>query len=442
MTTASVQHFLVIYPRLPVDLLGKTVGETEDAIFSMFGLVHQSDRPVVLILDGLEHILLDRVSGEEPSATAGDQALLRRSQSCFLTLMANTAAKPGSNALILCTTCRQDDSSCSRFDRVFHLKPPDDSERKAILESIFLEGTRDGITKGNECTNDELQSLLYDLVEATVGKTYSELVQYCRQTLEYVARYEKPISPSTALLTLKERLQTTTPESLKSGYLGDSFDMRVLNARDLRSMNPSLLGLSNGRYDFPMKGQSAATAWKELEESIVLPLCRSKELEGLLYRDGGVEDQIMSGGLLLTGEPGTGKTEIAMHCARYASFLLPNVKLLDVSCTSLIHKEVGGSERAVRHLFESARKAAPCILLLGGIENIAAVRGNDPTTEGTLDRVLSTLLTELDGIDTVRRESAGHMAIIGITHNANWIDPALKRPGRLQKTIVLHRDWI
>jgi SpoVK/Ycf46/Vps4 family AAA+-type ATPase len=78
---------------------------------------------------------------------------------------------------------------------------------------------------------------------------------------------------------------------------------------------------------------------------------------------------------------------------------------------------------------------------MDGIENVAAVRGNDNTTEGTMDRVLSTLLTELDGVDNdnFSQDKAGGIAIIGITHNINWIDAALRRPGRLEKIIELGR---
>jgi len=77
--------------------------------------------------------------------------------------------------------------------------------------------------------------------------------------------------------------------------------------------------------------------------------------------------------------------------------------------------------------------------VMDGIENIAAVRGNDNTTEGTMDRVLSTLLTELDGVEneSSRNQTIGSMAIIGITNNPEWIDPALRRPGRLERTIWL-----
>jgi len=123
---------------------------------------------------------------------------------------------------------------------------------------------------------------------------------------------------------------------------------------------------------------------------------------------------------------------------QHVTRLLPGVKLIDVSCTSLVHKEVGGSERAVRRLFQAARAAAPCILLMDGLENVAAVRGYDNTTEGTMDRVLSTLLTELDGVDNGTQQSTGgKIAVIGITHDKHKIDPALRRPGRLEKVIDL-----
>jgi peroxin-6 len=76
-------------------------------------------------------------------------------------------------------------------------------------------------------------------------------------------------------------------------------------------------------------------------------------------------------------------------------------------------------------------------VLMDGIENIAAVRGNDNTIKGTMDRVLSTLLTELDGVDseTFSLDKPACLSIIAITHNANWIDPALRRPGSLGRVI-------
>jgi ATPases of the AAA+ class len=110
----------------------------------------------------------------------------------------------------------------------------------------------------------------------------------------------------------------------------------------------------------------------------------------------------------------------------------------------LIHKELGGSERCVHKLFEAVRAAAPCILVLDGIENIAPVRGHDNTSEGTMDRLLSTLLVEMDGVSRVGQSNGGDgIAVIGITHNPiSWIDPALLRPGRLEKCIHTEKPCI
>lgn len=143
-------------------------------------------------------------------------------------------------------------------------------------------------------------------------------------------------------------------------------------------------------------------------------------------------------GCLISGEPGVGKTTLAYHCSSLAA-KMSRVSLLDVSCTSLIHKEIGKSERSVQRLFSAVRAAAPCILLLDGIENVAHRRGNDSTTEGTMDRILSTFLTEMDGIETGGSDgcASGNVAVIGVTHNPDIIDPSLLRPGRLEKIITL-----
>lgn len=412
--------------------MGSAVGESEDALVSLFMAVIDSVEPVILVLDDLEHALEHQSGSSITTADAPEMHFKTRSQSTFLSMMDSIqrSATKGTRALVVCTVRNDVSDAIGRFDRTFHFETPTEHERRrAILSHLGV---------GNESDNPALESILTNLAESTVGRSHAEIAQYCRQAIGNVAREETSHDDALTILgALKDQLQNAAPASLRNGIMDDFVDMRVMTARDLGASSERTRDLRC--YTPALFGSSIDAAWKELQASIVIPLCQSGELHALLNQSGGAVQKVVTSGLLLTGAPGTGKSEIAYHCARYAASLLPSLKLLDVSCTSLIHKEVGGSERAVHHLFQCARKAAPCILLMDGIENIAAVRGNDPTVEGTLDRVLSTLLVELDGIDDDHSPSAqsGGVAVIGITHNVDWIDAALKRPGRLEKCVTL-----
>lgn len=383
----------------------------EDFLVSVFTSIREQQGNIVLLLDDIDHILNSDSTPSRPEIGRD----LRRSEAIFLSLLDSLKrySQPGSSVLLIGTSDK--DIVTGRFDHVVRLEPPNELERKGLITSLLI-------------PNDPLPSdkdvVLDALVDATNGTTYAELVQHCRLALEQCNIDDPPL---VVLHTLKERVGSARPESLKSGVLMDAVDLQVFTARDL---------VDFPKYEFAMKGCSAAAAWHEMKTNIIIPLCQWKELRQILPHN----DNVLRGGVLVTGPPGCGKTELALQCAKYAASLLPALRVLCVPCTSLIHKELGGSERAVQRLFSCARQATPCLLILDGIENIASVRGNDTTTEGTFDRVLSTLLLELDGVDNLG--GPGGIGVIGITHDALWIDPALRRPGRLQKTLVLKKDWV
>ncbi|MEM1844019.1 MAG: AAA family ATPase, partial [Desulfurococcaceae archaeon] len=91
---------------------------------------------------------------------------------------------------------------------------------------------------------------------------------------------------------------------------------------------------------------------------------------------------------------------------------------------------VGESERAIREIFRRARMVAPAIVFFDEIDSIAGVRGSDPS--GVIDRIVNQLLTELDGIQPLRR-----VIVIAATNRPDLLDPALLRPGRFDKLVYV-----
>jgi len=105
--------------------------------------------------------------------------------------------------------------------------------------------------------------------------------------------------------------------------------------------------------------------------------------------------------------------------------------VLSVKGAEVLSKWVGESERAVRELFRRAREAAPTLIFLDEIDALAPVRGQ-ATDGGTTDRVVAALLTELDGVEELR-----NVVVVGATNRPDLIDPALLRPGRLERLVYV-----
>jgi transitional endoplasmic reticulum ATPase len=131
-------------------------------------------------------------------------------------------------------------------------------------------------------------------------------------------------------------------------------------------------------------------------------------------------------GLLLYGPPGCGKTFLVKAIAGSGQ-----CNVLSVKGAELLNKWVGESERAVRELFRRAREAAPALIFLDEVDALAPVRGQS-TDGGTTDRVVASLLTELDGVESLR-----NVVVIAATNRPDLIDPALLRPGRLERLIFV-----
>ena len=137
-------------------------------------------------------------------------------------------------------------------------------------------------------------------------------------------------------------------------------------------------------------------------------------------------------GALLYGPPGTGKTLLAKAVATQCG-----VRFLAVKGPELINMYIGESERNVREVFARARAARPCIVFFDELDALAPARGSGGDSGGVMDRVVSQLLAEVDGLSGAGGED---VFVIGATNRPDLIDSALLRPGRFDKLLFVGVD--
>ncbi|XP_021837642.2 peroxisomal ATPase PEX6 isoform X3 [Spinacia oleracea] len=133
-------------------------------------------------------------------------------------------------------------------------------------------------------------------------------------------------------------------------------------------------------------------------------------------------------GVLLYGPPGTGKTLLAKAVATECS-----LNFLSVKGPELINMYIGESEKNVRDIFQKARSARPCVIFFDELDSLAPARGASGDSGGVMDRVVSQMLAEIDGLS----DSTQDMFVIGASNRPDLIDPALLRPGRFDKLLYV-----
>ncbi len=268
-------------------------------------------------------------------------------------------------------------------DRELGLSLPDGAVRKQLLE-VLLRGV-----PSEEVNLDEV-------AERTPGFVVADLAALVREAaLRAAARASTDGKPP--VLTHDDLIGATTV-------------IRPLS----RSATEEV---SVGSVTLDDVGDMVATK-QALTEAVLWPLQHPETFERL-----GVDPPR---GVLLYGPPGCGKTFVVRALASSGRLSVHAVKGAE-----LMDKWVGASEKAVRELFRRARDSAPSLVFLDEIDALAPRRGQS-FDSGVTDRVVAALLTELDGIDPLR-----DVVVLGATNRPDLIDPALLRPGRLEKLVFV-----
>jgi transitional endoplasmic reticulum ATPase len=233
------------------------------------------------------------------------------------------------------------------------------------------------------------------LAERTPGFVAADLIALRRDAaLRAALRHRDSAEPRISQQDLLDALDTVRPISMSTSDVLATGGLSLDDVGDMTAVKQSLT------------------------ESVLWPLRYPDSFARL-----GVEPPR---GVLLYGPPGGGKTFLVRALAGTAA-----LNVFAVKGAELMDKWVGESERAVRELFRRAAEAAPSLVFLDEIDALAPRRGQS-SDSGVSDRVVAALLTELDGVEPMRE-----VVVLGATNRPELLDPALLRPGRLERLVFV-----
>ena len=370
------------------EIMSKYYGESEEQLREVFEEAEEN-APAMIFVDELDSIAPKR--GE----TSGD--VERRVVAQLLSLMDGLEER--GDVIVIGATNRVDAIDPAlrrggRFDREIEICVPDKAGRKEILQVH---------TRGMPLVDDVDLDQYADNTHGFVGADLESL------TKEAAMNALRRIRPELDL-----EAEEIDAEMLESMEVTES-DVREA----LKGIEPSAL-----REVFV---EIPDISWNDvgglddtqdrLRETIQWPLEYPQVFETM--------DVDAAKGVLLYGPPGTGKTLMAKAVANEAQS-----NFISIKGPELLNKYVGESEKGVREVFEKARSNAPTVVFFDEIDSIAGERGSRMSDSGVGERVVSQLLTELDGLEELE-----DVVVIATTNRPDLIDSALLRPGRLDRHV-------
>ncbi|MES3516677.1 MAG: AAA family ATPase [Natronomonas sp.] len=353
------------------EIVSKYKGESEEKLRETFERAIEN-APAVVFIDEI-----DSIAGSRDE----DADMENRVVAQLLTLMDGLQSR--GRVIVIGATNRVDTIDPAlrrggRFDREIEIGAPDEAGRREILDVHAR-----GMALAEDVDLDRLASRTHGFVGADIHSLVTEA----------------------AMCALRDRENRDTLEVTRSDFEVALSAVEPSAMREYVAETPTATFDDVGGLEEPKQVLTEAVEW---------PLSYAP-----LFEETNTDPP---SGVLLYGPPGTGKTLLARALAGES-----DVNFVSVAGPELLDKYVGESEKAVREVFDRARQAAPAIVFFDEIDAVAGTRGD---ASDASERVVSQLLTELDGLT-----DNPNLVVLAATNRRDVLDPALLRPGRLESHV-------
>ncbi|MFQ6105537.1 MAG: CDC48 family AAA ATPase, partial [Candidatus Hydrothermarchaeaceae archaeon] len=375
------------------EIMSKFYGESEENLRKMFRGAEEN-APSIIFIDEIDAIAPKReeVHGE----------VERRVVAQLLALMDGLKAR---GRLVVIGATNIPDAldpalrRPGRFDREIVIGVPDRNGRKEILQ-IHTRGMPLSQDKRNKVDLDYFADKTHGFVGADLESLCKEAAMNALRRVLPKIDLEKEIIPPDVL----ENLQVTKKD------FNDAYKSAEPSAlREVFVEVPDVKWEDVGGLE---------DVKNELRESVEWPISHSQ-----VFTKMGIKPPK---GIFIFGPSGCGKTLLAKAVANESES-----NFISIKGPEILSKWVGESEKAIRQVFKKAKQASPCVIFFDEIDSISSIRGSDVGAK-VGERVLNQLLTEMDGMEELH-----NVVVIAATNRPDLLDPALLRPGRFDKILLV-----
>ncbi|XP_028397901.1 ATPase family protein 2 homolog [Dendronephthya gigantea] len=376
------------------DILSRYYGESEAKLRNIF-LDAERNAPSIIFIDELDALC--------PKRDKLQNEFEKRIVATLLTLMDGLTKPSASSVFVLAASNRPDslDSALrrpGRFEKEIEFGIPKASERADILSKL--------LKKIPHCLSND------------------EIIMFADNAHGYVGADLMAVVKEASIIALKRNLPNVSlPKSYDESEQNKQFVILIDDCKEaFQHVRPS--GLREVAIDVPKVYWNDiggnATVKQKLKQAIEWPLKHPEAFTRMNIDP--------PKGILMYGPPGCSKTLIAKALATESG-----LNFIAVKGPEIFSKWVGESEKAIRQVFHKARTAAPCVVFFDEIDAVASQRGGgDADVSNVSERVLTQLLTELDGVETLN-----DVTLVAATNRPDVIDKALMRPGRIDRIIYI-----